>query len=268
MKQTQPGSVYWKSRLTEKRYREIKAVNKSTLWAMNKSPMHYKFACENPTPDTPALKMGRAIHAAVLQPKAFRNEWVCAPEIDRRTKEGKAAYEEFMTQAEGKEIISAADYAEVQAIAAAIHADPSAVDLLKGCTTEKPLFWRDEKSGLFCKCKVDAMKPGIMIDLKTSADASTKAFTRDFFKYGYDVQAAHYLDAMQTITGEFPDWYFIVIEKAAPYAINILKADTGVIDYGSVRRDELMKKLKECRAAKSWSNYGMNDLIMPGYMEG
>ena len=267
MKQTRPGSLYWKSRLSEERYRAIKAVNKSTLWAMNKSPMHYKFACENPTPDTAALKMGRAIHAAVLQPKVFLKEWTVAPEVDRRTKEGKAAYEQFLTEAAGKEILSAQDYAEVQAIAAAVHADPSAADLLKGCTTEKPLFWKDEGTGLLCKCKVDAMKPGVMIDLKTSTDASTKAFTRDCFKYGYDVQLAHYLDAIQTISGESPDWYFIVVEKAAPYAINILKADTGVIDYGTIRRAELLKKLKDCRKERTWTSYGMNDLVMPGYME-
>ena len=143
-----------------------------------------------------------------------------------------------------------------------------AAKLLEGCVTEKPLFWVDEETGIYCKCKADAIKPGIMIDLKTSSDASTKTFTRDCFKYGYDVQAAHYLNAMETITGKRAEWYFIVVEKTEPFAMNILKADIGFVDYGIVRRRELLRKLKECRRTKRWDDYGVNDLIIPSYLEG
>lgn len=267
MKQTEAENVYRKSRNSEKKYRASKGVNKSTLFAMTKSPEHYHFLLQNQQEDTQTLKIGRAIHAAVLEPEAFLNEWASSPDVDKRTKEGKALYEAFLQKSKGKEILSASDYSEAMDISQAIRNNKAAARLLRNCITEKPLFWVDEETGIYCKCKVDALKPGIMIDLKTSADASTKAFTRDCFKFGYDVQAAHYLNAIETITGERPQWYFIVVEKSKPYAINILKADTGFLDYGIVRRRELLRKLSECRKTRKWAGYGVNDLILPSYME-
>ena len=54
--------------MTEQEYRNHYGVNKSTLWEIRKSPKHYKWLLEHPGEDTPALRIGRAIHMAVLQP--------------------------------------------------------------------------------------------------------------------------------------------------------------------------------------------------------
>ena len=254
-------------RMSEEEYRSNPAVNKSTLWELAKSPKHYRYIMENPQQDTPALKIGRAVHAAVLQPEEFKTEYISAPDVDRRTKEGREIYAAFVTAAEGKTVLSASDFEEACSIAAAVKDCEQAVELLTGCVFEKPLFWNHEETGLPCKCRVDAMKPGIMIDLKTSSDASTDAFTKEVFWRGYDVQAAHYMDAYNVLFGSFPDWYFIVVEKSPPYVVNVLHADTGVIDYGFIRRDSLLSRLKDCKDSDSWEGYGKNDLILPGYME-
>lgn len=267
MKQTTAAGIFNRSRMTEETYRAAKGVNKSTLWQMERSPQHYQYTLTNPPKDTPAFQLGRAVHCAVLQPRKFVTGYVAAPQVDRRTKDGRAAYDSFIEQNAGKEVLTSADFDEAVRIAAAVRHDPEVMKLLEGSTTEKPLFWKDQDTGLACKCRVDAIKPGVIIDLKTTADASYKAFEREVFRYGYDVQAGHYVNAYHTITGKIPEWYFITVEKTPPYAVHIFRADAGVLDYGIYRRGQLMQRLKSCLDSKCWTGYEPSDLILPAYLE-
>ena len=255
--------------MTEQEYRAAEGVNKSTLWNLRKSPAHYKYYLENQREDTAAFAFGRAVHSAILTPAAFKRDFAIIPEgIDRRTKAGKEEYQSFLDAAAGKEIISAQDAETVKAIVRAFKKNNDAVQLLKGTKREKPLFWTDD-NGILCKCRIDAYKAGLIVDLKTAQDAETETFTKESLRYGYDVQAAHYLDAYQHKESAIrPDWYFIVIEKTEPYAINILRADIGFLDYGFIRRQELIEKLKACQEEKSFPDYGVNELCLPAWAEG
>ena len=255
--------------MTEQEYRQAEGVNKSTLWNLRKSPAHYKYFLENQREDTAAFAFGRAVHAAILTPSAFKKDFVVIPEgIDRRTKAGKEEYQAFLDASAGKEILTAADAETVKAIVKAFKKNRDAVQLLKGTKREKPLFWTDD-NGILCKCRIDAYKAGLIVDLKTAQDAETETFTKEALRYGYDVQAAHYLDAYQHKESAVrPEWYFIVIEKAEPYAINILRADIGFLDYGFIRRQELIEKLKVCQDQKAYPDYGINELCLPAWAEG
>lgn len=255
--------------MTDQEYRAAEGVNKSTLWNLRKSPAHYQYYLTHQREDTQAYKFGRAVHSAILTPAAYKREFAIVPEgIDRRTKAGKEEYQAFIESAAGKEIITAEDAETVRAIVAAFKKEKEATALLKGTKRERPIFWTDD-TGIKCKCKADAFRAGLMIDLKTAADADTDTFSREAIRYGYDVQAAHYIDGYQHTQSTIrPEWYFIVIEKAEPYAINILKADIGFLDYGYVRRQELIEKLITCRSEKAFPGYGTNDLCLPSWLEG
>lgn len=255
--------------MTEQEYRQAEGVNKSTLWNLRRSPAHYKYYLDNPREDTQAFAFGRAVHAAILTPAAYKREFVTIPAgIDRRTKAGKEEYQAFLDASAGKEIISADDAETVKAMVSAFKKNKDAVSLLKGTKREKPLFWKDD-NGILCKCRIDAYKAGTVIDLKTAANAETDVFSREALKYGYDVQAAHYLDAYQHKESTIrPEWFFIVIEKEPPYAINILRADIGFLDYGYIRRQELIEKLKACQEKNQYTDYGTNDLCLPSWAEG
>lgn len=254
--------------MTEQEYRAAEGVNKSTLWNLRRSPAHYKYFLEHEREDTAAYRFGRAVHAAILTPAAYKRDFVVIPEgIDRRTKAGKEEYQAFVDASAGKEILTAEDAETVRAIVSSFKKNREASALLKGTKRERPIFWTDD-NGILCKCRVDALRDGLMIDLKTAADASTETFSREALRYGYDVQAAHYIDGYQhTKSAIRPEWYFIVIEKTEPYAINILRADIGFIDHGIVLRQQLMEELILCQESNSFPGYGTNDLCLPGWAE-
>lgn len=257
--------------MTEQEYRSNPGVNKSTLWEIRKSPKHYKWLLEHPGEDTPALKLGRAVHMAVLQPDEYCKQYAILPEgIDRRTKEGKAVWASFMERNAGKETLTAEENQEIVAIAKAVRAEHS--DLLNGCITEEPLFWDDPRTGIACKCRVDAMKELndrlIMIDLKTTNDAGLKAFTRNAVGFGYHVQAAHYINgaiANGLNHGKPVEWYFLAVEKKEPYVTNLIKADQGLIDEGQFTLMGLMDKLDKCLTEDKWPGYGETVMTMPAW---
>ena len=85
--------------LSNKKYRSMEGVSRSELWTLlSKTPMHFLYESTHPKEDTPALAFGRATHKAILEPETFYDEFVEGIKVDRRTKEGKAVYEEFLSE--------------------------------------------------------------------------------------------------------------------------------------------------------------------------
>lgn len=255
--------------MSEEAYRSAPGVNKSTLWEIRKSPAHYRYAISHPTEDTPALRFGRAFHMALLQPDLFKETYVLAPDFDRRFKAGREAYAEFMIKSANKELISETDYGTIESMIISIMENPDTEGSFKHTFNEVPLFWDDESTGLRCKARLDAvegLEKGhyVIRDLKTCSDASTNAFMKDAIKYGYDVQAAHYIRGLKAITkADKVDWEFIAIEKKPPYAVNVVRCGADFLDRGTWQLIDLMDRLKTCMDTDTWPGYGTNELVLP-----
>lgn len=248
--------------MTEQEYRTAEGVNKSTLWEMRKSPAHYKYLLEHPAEDTPALHFGRALHSALLTPTAYKRDFLIAPAVDKRTKAGREQYADWKASLPpGAEELNAEDAETIAEMVKTIKRDKGAMALLKGTRREVPIFWKERKTGMKCKCRVDALGKEAVIDLKTVSDALS--FERDAFNYGYHVQAAHYLDGVQAKTGKYLEWYFIAVEKKPPYAVKVFKADPGFLDYGEFIRDELLEKVRECQEKNEWPSYSAGEISEP-----
>lgn len=107
-----------KKQMSAEDYRSDGAFNRSQLFKLSKSPAHFKYALENPEVETPALAFGIAFHAYVLEKDKFDSEYIVAPKLDRRTKEGKALAAQI--EASGKIPISEDAFAQIQAMAESV----------------------------------------------------------------------------------------------------------------------------------------------------
>ena len=77
-------------RISNKEYRAREGISSTELKKIMKSPMHYRYWKDNPEEtDTPSLLFGRAAHKYILETYDFYTEFTVAPNVDRRTKEGK-----------------------------------------------------------------------------------------------------------------------------------------------------------------------------------
>ena len=252
--------------MTEQEYRMAEGINKSTLWEIRKSPAHYQWALTHLQEDTPALRLGRAVHSAILTPKPFTVDFAELPDWDLRTKSGREARDQFMAALpDGVTPMKRDEMQTVYGMRKAFRCSSEAKELIRHSRREKPLFWTDQETGLLCKCRVDSVTSSAAVDIKTTADGSARAFQRDAIKYGYHVQAAHYLAGIEAVMGWRPEWYFIVIEKAEPFAVHIFRAAADFLEYGAYERGKLMEELKRCLDAGSWPSYQTEEINTPSW---
>lgn len=235
----------------------MEGISSSELKQMVKSPAHYKWWKENASDnDTPSLLFGRASHKYILETYDFDNEFAVCPNVDRRSKEGKEAYNKFLLDSEGKDVISEDTFEQIKAMRDALYATPYAKKLLDG-VHEESFFWTDESTGLKCKCRPDSYneKYKVIVDYKTCDDASTDKFMKKSIDLNYDLQAAYYIDGMKANTGDDYIFVFIAQEKKPPYAVNILQANDSYIGSGRDMYKTMLDIYKDCSDSGNW--YGL-----------
>lgn len=260
--------------MTNSDYRKAEGVSSSELKQMVKSPAHYRYWKDNPDDsDTPALLFGRACHKYVLETYDFYKEFAVAPNVDRRTKEGKEAWSKFVAESEGKDVITEEQFEVIDAMRNAMLATPFVSKLING-EHEVSLFWTDEDTGIKCKCRTDSLnqKLKIVVDYKTCDNAETQHFMRKAIDLGYDLQASYYLDGVKASTGLDCIFVFIAQEKKPPYAVNILQADDVFIRSGRQLYKDMLATYKECTETGNWWGYlgaenQINSLGVPKWLE-
>ena len=234
-------------------YLKIDAKNNSYLGRLGITAAHAQIE----EPDTPSKFFGRLTHTRVLEPSEFDKRYIIPPKVDRRTTEGKAEWAEFTEEHGNKEQITQDNYDTVNAINEAILAHPRAKELLVG-EIERTVVWEDPESGILCKARPDIISSphGMLIDLKTTKDASQESFTRAIANLGYNRQAAHYLNGMNAMSPFLFDKYrFIVCEIKKPYRVQVYKMDAEFLALGQTSIKELIQKEIDCIAANEWPHY-------------
>lgn len=269
-----PVSVF--PNLSPEEYRNFDAVSRSDLLLIERSPAYYRYRKANPETATDALRIGTAVHSRILTPEAFRDEYFEAPEIPpRNTKAGKDAWLNIRYEANGREILSADEAEIVEGIAASIQADRLASTLLSNGRAETSIVWTDELTGEDCKARPDYIRETsdavIVTDLKTTRDGSTEGFIREAFNLGYPLQAFMYSEAVRLAFGKPVRFYFVAVEKEAPYAVNVFAVDDIFVRYGEERFRELLGVFHDCKTSGKWYGYEgfaglVQTLTLPTYV--
>lgn len=237
-------------------------VSKSGLDQINRSPAHYwqRYLNPNREPEvqSPALLLGSAFHSAVLEPEDFSASYIRAIECDRRTKEGKKAWEDFMSIQDGKTAVNAGEFDKLLAMRKAIQAHPIASALLEDGTAEGTLHFTHAGTGVACKSRLDFLHSSgeYIIDLKTTEDASPAAFFKSVANYRYHVQGAFYLDAFAYAGLKAPDKFvFIAVEKSPPYGVGVYYLPEDVLAIGRECYEENLATYAEAISSGIWTGY-------------
>ena len=263
--------------MTEQEYNQAEGIRRSDLWKMEESPEKFKWCLDHPMEQPPALVFGSACHKAVLEPKDFFDEYAIAPNVDKRTKEGKETWARFAEENEGKEIISADDYAVMQEMAEAIKRCPLADKLINGKgQTEQAYFWTDKATGEACKIKCDRVvtfnRRKYLVDYKTTAAADTFHFNSSIWKFAYHLQAGMYAEGWKIANKKrrLPGFLFVAQEKKPPYSVNVIEVSEEVMKAGLAKFHELLGKYHDCKVLDYWPGYLTgnvpNDSFVPGWM--
>lgn len=135
----------------------------------------------------------------------------------------------------------------------------------------------------------------MVVDLKTTDDASLEGFSKSIANWRYDVQHPYYLDGLREAIaqsgGQIPEaavigaaelsaywvdketgvlcrcrpdfwrgepkhFIFIAVEKKPPYAVGVYKLDEESVDLGRAQYRTDLRVYAECKANDNWPGYG------------
>lgn len=262
---------------TNEEYHSGPGISKSHLDVVARSPFHYwaKYLNPNrPEPETPtqAMILGTATHTAILEPDLFPSQYITLPEnapkrptsAQLKAKNPSAEtilaidwWEDFEKANAGKIILTPDDYATCMAMRDAVHTHPVAAQLLTDGESEQSFYAIDNDTGELIKCRPDWLRNnGVMVDVKTTEDASPDGFGRSVANYRYFVQAPWYLDILKRLYGEAPQWFiFIAVEKKYPFGVGVYFVENDQLDIGRARYVKDLAAIHECKTRGTWPGY-------------
>jgi hypothetical protein len=117
-----------------------------------------------------------------------------------------------------------------------------------------------ESDGCPCRARLDAVFPGLIVDLKTSDNIAVASADRNIFTYGYHIQAAAYLDAFETLNPEEAGrvkFRLLFAETEPPYGVMQVELAGDFIDLGKRQWKRAKGLWAQCLATN----------VFPGYPE-
>lgn len=174
--------------------------------------------------------------------------------------------------------VKRAEWEQIQAMAKAIREHPHAGPLFtpgRG-TAEQTLIWNDRDSGVTCRAMLDWLilavgRRTLIVDYKTCVSAAPADLPRVIDRYGYHVQAGHYLDGVQAL-GLAPDgaaFVFVFQEKTAPYLVTVVQLPALDITIGEHRCAQGRRIYRECMETGRWPGYSddIEIVSLPAWVE-
>ncbi len=268
------------------------AVNASFLKRMARSAAHARWETDNPTDPTEAMLQGSCCHTCTLEPDEIEKRYAVADDCISITGKGgtcgnsgkilsagrwycgvhgKKVPRDPMPQVIGEDgdlinaaVVTVKQMAKAQAMAISVRRNRAAQELLNACRKEVCIVWVDPVTGVLCKARLDGYDDvnWRISDLKTCENASEDEFPKQIGDMGYDIQAAMYLDAATSLDGVLHDaFYFIAVEKSAPFVSVVYKAHQGMIALGRHRYRRLLTDYKWCVENNYWPGYADHQIL-------
>jgi hypothetical protein len=213
--------------------------------------------------DARHFAIGSAIHEIILEPHLFNQHYAVCPKVDRRTKDGKAAYENFLKENAGKTTIFEDEIDVIQGIGEEALKNKTLMELVSDCYKEISVYSVDEKTGLNVRMRPDALHKtkSKITDLKSCLSSSPKDFKNDVFKYGYSISAAFYSDFIGR-----QNYIFAALEKAPPYQISLFMLEDEKIEWGRQQYRMALDLMKYCFDNNYYPDYTEFELLKNQYM--
>lgn len=252
-------------------YHNDKAISRSALMKIKKSPYHYWYEHINPDyirgPETSAMITGNLLHCLVLEPNKYREQYIVAPKVDKRTKAGKIEWQEFVELAGDKTVLTPEQLELGMMMASKLQESERVSKLISDAKIEQSIFFTHKATGLQCKARPDAWKDGIISDVKTTMDAGYRSFQQSCYKYGYFLQAGMMKEALSSIGIDMRAFVFLCVENKPPFASGIYTLDEEAIKFGVGLFHHLMEKLKLHLDKNEWPAHDVQTMCLPSYAD-
>jgi exodeoxyribonuclease VIII len=213
-------------------------INASSLKKFMVSPMHYLNWLETKDDEdtNDAFRFGTAFHMAILEPDRFSRDFIVAPDVDRRTKDGKAQWSDFIATLNpaGDNYLTTKEYASLQRMKFNVQENSFWKSISNPADEEyREAGFSCEYAGVDIKGRIDYFNKtkNIIIDWKSINDTPTiRVAKHEIISKGYDIQSFIYQKGVEIVTGVKPQMFFGFVEKKAPFSIAYYELSPERID--------------------------------------
>ena len=241
--------------ITNAEYHAIKTHISSTgVRTFRKNKKQFKYSLTNElVKQTKSMADGTAVHAFFLEKDKFHKDFAVKPQDLRlNTKAGK----EWAQEHNNKIIIDSELGNNLYEMEKSFMDSPAKLIYeIKG-KSELSYFWND--IGLVKgKCRPDWISDdgNIIVDIKTTTDASPKGFQKSISTWGYHLQLAWYMRGLQKLGIPCNEFIFIAIEKTPPFSVGVYSADREMILFGNQEINKLVVDIDKALNDKNFPDY-------------
>lgn len=217
---------------------------------------------------TAAMDRGTLIHKLLLG-KGAEAAIIDAP--DYRTK--KAQQQRDDARGVGKAPVLASLYSDALATAGVLLKRLADFDVTLGGESEVVVTWEEDSphGPVTCRGMFDHLEGDVIYDLKTSRSAHPRACSRHVVEYGYDVQHAAYLSALEALRPELQGravFVHLFVELEPPFGVYPCRLDGVLREYGERRWGRAVETWAKCLATNEWPGYspGIEWLAAPSWL--
>jgi len=258
--------------IPEQPYHLIKAFNYSNMKILHDlSPRHLKCKMDglDMKPITSQLQarfdFGSAVDLGIFEPERFAAEVVKAPPISKNSKK----YKEWAEVQKDKLILSDTAYQRAHKAVNEVKKKNTAMELLSSGWAQKSVLWRHPELGFWCKCRPDwiinTSGEPVVMDLKTTENASQEKFTKQTWRLKYYWQAHHYMAGLTAVTGiQHRKWRWLVLETWPPFESNVFAADPAELERASIDVQIMYEQYAECIETDEWPGY-VDEIVDLGF---
>lgn len=236
-------------------------------------PAKFRWWLNNGDRPKDAFDLGHAAHLKVL---GHGLDLAVIDAADWRTKAAKDA--KAAAYAAGQVPLLTADHDRVNAMAAAVRQHHLAGLLLHpdNGQPEVSAFWIDSATGVWCRARYDYLRhlvPGrrrIVVDYKTTPDASLEHIQRAIHRFGYHQQGAHYLDGATALgLGDDPAFVLVFQETEPPHVITVVQLDPVALRIGRDLNRQAVVTYADCVRSGHWPAYSsdIEPIALPAWVE-
>ncbi len=227
-----------------------RSLSASGAKVLLKSPARFDYERTHRKPSSDTMDLGSVTHELVLR---SGTRVLVVDAYDWRGKADQALRK--AERAKGAVVVNRPELRAAAKMAAAVRRHPLASRIFTHGRPEVSLYWIDEGTGVTCRGRIDYLRQGHIVDLKTARDASPRGFAKAAADYGYRESMAHYQRGVHALTGAWLPVVVVVVENDPPHLVAVYTIRPDDLAWGADRVDQALKTYAECESTGQWPGY-------------
>lgn len=251
-------------KISDEEYASLEGINFSKFKPFLDSPYLFKKNLDSIVEkDETALRIGQAVHCMALTPELFSDKFAVSITCDRRTKEGKLAWEEFVALNSQKIVLTPQEFDTVANCFKAIRNNKFFKEV---CDPNDEVYFEAganvEIFGSKVKGRIDMFNKSknVIVDIKTCSEIpNTENIRKMMWKQKYFIQAYIYKAIVDGVFNSNAQFVFLFVDKKNYNSVGLAQVGSEFFNRAAMILNESLCRYENCKVNNMWPSLPNSD---------